>query len=56
MKYVKGALPWCIDRKLASRSRMTRIVGTGFYKNITIRNPNTVRKLYQLMLALDAAA
>ena len=55
VKYVKGAVLWCIDRELAGRSRMTRVVGTSFYKNITIRNPNTVRKLYQLMQALEAA-
>lgn len=52
-KYVKGAVLWCIDRKLASKSRMTRIVGSDLYKNLTIRNPNTVRKLYKLMQALD---
>ena len=53
VKYVKGAVLWCIDRKLASKSRRTRIVGSDLYKNLTIRNPNTVRKLYKLMQALD---
>jgi uncharacterized protein (DUF1697 family) len=56
VKYVKGAVLWRIDRKLASKSRMTRIVGSDLHKNMTIRNPNTVRKLYELMQALDAAA
>lgn len=53
VKYVKGAVLWRIDRKLAPRSRMTRIVGTNLHKQMTIRNPNTVHKLYELMRTVD---
>lgn len=49
VKYVKGAVLWRVDREHQSKSRMTKIVGTDLYKKITIRNPNTVRKLYELM-------
>ncbi|HWY80248.1 MAG TPA: DUF1697 domain-containing protein [Candidatus Sulfotelmatobacter sp.] len=50
VRYVPGAVLWRIDRHKASKSRMFKIVGTKLYKKITIRNPNTVRKLYQLMV------
>ncbi len=50
VKYVPGAVIWRIDRDKAARSRMFRIVGTKLHQHMTIRNPNTVRKLYELML------
>ena len=50
VKYVPGAVLWRIDRAKASKSHMVRIVGTPLYQQMTIRNPNTVRKLYALML------
>ncbi len=50
VKYVPGAIIWRIDRDKASTSRMYRIVGTELYQQMTIRNPNTVRKLCELML------
>lgn len=49
VKYVRGAVVWRVDREHQSKSRMTKVVGTDLYKKITIRNPNTVRKLYELM-------
>jgi uncharacterized protein (DUF1697 family) len=51
IQYVKGAVLWRIDRTHATRSRMTKIVGTPIYKQMTIRNPNTVRKILDLMLS-----
>ncbi|HVH65021.1 MAG TPA: DUF1697 domain-containing protein [Candidatus Acidoferrum sp.] len=56
VKYVKGAVLWRVDREHQSKSRMTKIVGTDLYKKITIRNPNTVRKLYELMAKADSRA
>jgi uncharacterized protein (DUF1697 family) len=50
VKYVPGAVLWRIDRDKVSKSRMFRIVGTALHQQMTVRNPNTVRKLYELML------
>lgn len=50
LKYIPGAVIWRIDRKNTSKSRMFKIVGTKLHQYLTVRNPNTVRKLYELML------
>lgn len=50
LTYVPGALLWRIDRASASKSKVLKIIGTSIYKQMTIRNCNTVRKLYQLMV------
>jgi uncharacterized protein (DUF1697 family) len=50
VKYVPGAVLWRIDRDKVTRSRMSRIIGTKLYQQITVRNLNTVRKLYARML------
>ncbi|TWT25244.1 DUF1697 domain-containing protein [Planomicrobium sp. CPCC 101110] len=47
--YVQGAVLWSVDRDKATRSGMAKIIGTPLYKLVTIRNINTVRKLYELM-------
>lgn len=47
--YVPGALIWRVDRKDATRSRLTRIVGTPLYSRVTVRNCNTTRKLLELL-------
>ena len=49
VKYVPGAVIWRIDRKDATRSGLMRVVGTDLYKNMSIRNINTTRKLLALM-------
>ncbi len=48
IKYFPGAVVWRIDRDKASKSRMFKIVGTKLFKQMTVRNPNTVRKLLDL--------
>ncbi len=50
VRYFPGAIVWRIDRTLMGKSKMTKIVGTKLYKLMTVRNPNTVRKLHALML------
>lgn len=45
VRYVDGAFVWKVDRKNTSRSGMMKLVGTELYKNMTIRNCNTVRKI-----------
>jgi uncharacterized protein (DUF1697 family) len=47
--YVPGAVIWRVDRKNATRSRLTRIVGAPLYSRVTVRNCNTTRKLLELV-------
>lgn len=47
--YLPGAVIWRIDRDKVNRGAVLKIIGTGVYKQMTVRNPNTVRKLYELM-------
>jgi uncharacterized protein (DUF1697 family) len=49
VRYLPGAVIWQIDRAKASRSRISRLVGTPFYRQLSIRNSNTVRKLNDLL-------
>lgn len=53
VKYLPGAIVWRIDRDKASKSKMLKVAGTKLYKQMTIRNPNTVRKIYELMLTAE---
>lgn len=49
VRYLPGALIWRVDREEINKSGMLKIVGTKLYKNMTIRNINTLRKLYSIM-------
>lgn len=49
LRYLPGALIWNVDRSNVTRSGLLRIVGSPEYKLMTIRNVNTLRKLYALM-------
>lgn len=49
--YIPGVIVWRVDRKDATRSRLTRIVGTPLYGRVTVRNCNTTRKLLELLRA-----
>lgn len=51
--YIKGALIWNVKRKEVTKSGLLRIVGTPLYKQMTIRNSNTFRKLLSLMKSVD---
>ncbi|MCM3764477.1 DUF1697 domain-containing protein [Neobacillus niacini] len=51
VKYVPGAILWSVDRKNVTKSGMSKIIGSKIYKQITVRNVNTARKLYELMQA-----
>jgi uncharacterized protein (DUF1697 family) len=48
IRYLPGAIVWYVDRSLVTKSHMTRIIGTPLYKQLTIRNVTTVRKLVTL--------
>lgn len=47
--HANGALIWNVSRKDYGKSKVPKIVGTRFYKNMTARNANTARKLLTLM-------
>lgn len=49
VKYVPGAILWSIDKKNAAKSGKSKIIGTKLYKQVTVRNVNTARKIYELM-------
>lgn len=49
VRHTPGAVIRRVDRKNASRSRLTRVVGTPLYEQMTIRNCNTARNLLGLM-------
>ena len=49
VRYTPGAIIRRVERKNASRSRLTKVVGTPLYQHMTIRNCNTARKLLELM-------
>src|SRR5579872_5223359 len=53
VRYFPGAVVWRVDRDQIRRGQVLRLVGTDVYKKLTIRNPNTVRKLYALMQSAD---
>ncbi|HMO79733.1 MAG TPA: DUF1697 domain-containing protein [Pyrinomonadaceae bacterium] len=49
VRYVEGALLWSVDRKKVTKSGMMKLAGNKLYKNMTIRNCNTVRKIMALI-------
>ncbi len=51
VKYVPGAILWSVAKKNVTRSGMGRMIGTKLYKQVTVRNVNTTRKIYEIMQA-----
>jgi len=49
VRYLPGAILWNVEGENYSKSGMVKLLGTELYKNLTIRNVNTVRKLFQIM-------
>ncbi|WP_128103064.1 DUF1697 domain-containing protein [Paenibacillus sp. DCT19] len=49
--YVSGALLYSVSREDATRSGMNKLAGSAVYKQMTVRNVNTTRQIYTLMLA-----
>jgi uncharacterized protein (DUF1697 family) len=51
--YVHGGIIfWSAPIKTYSRTRLSKIVGTKAYQNITIRNANTAKKLLELAVSM----
>lgn len=53
VKYAPGAILWTIDKINVTKSGMTKLIGTKLYKQMTVRNVNTTRKIYELMLVAE---
>jgi uncharacterized protein (DUF1697 family) len=49
VKYVPGALLWAAEFKNISKTQMMKINRMSIYKEMTVRNPNTTKKLHELM-------
>lgn len=49
IKYVSGAILWNVLRRNIGKSGMLKLVGTKLYKEMTIRNCNSLRKLSLLL-------
>ncbi|HSX32452.1 MAG TPA: DUF1697 domain-containing protein [Candidatus Saccharimonadales bacterium] len=49
VSYGAGAVFWSTPMNLRTKSSMQKIMATPLYKDITIRNANTTRKVYELM-------
>ncbi|MCK9208392.1 MAG: DUF1697 domain-containing protein [Salinivirgaceae bacterium] len=53
VKYLPGTVLWNVEGKNYAKSGMLKLMGTELYKNMTIRNVNTVRKLHQIMTNIN---
>ena len=53
VEYLPGAVLWNVECKNYGKSGMLKLMGTELYKNMTIRNVNTVRKLHQIMTNIN---
>ncbi|ANU11874.1 hypothetical protein BBH88_17270 [Planococcus antarcticus DSM 14505] len=49
VNYVPGAILWSVDKDQVTKSGMVKIVGSPLYKRVTVRNINTVRKIWALL-------
>jgi uncharacterized protein (DUF1697 family) len=49
LRHAKGAVIWNVTRQNYAKSKLPKMIGTRFYKNMTARNANTTRKLLELM-------
>ena len=54
--YVPGALLWSLDRKHSGKSSLMKIASSTLYKQMTIRNVNSVRKIHALMQKTESGS
>jgi uncharacterized protein (DUF1697 family) len=47
--YEEGAVIWHVKREDINKSGLLKLIGTKLYKQMTVRNVNTLRKLHSLM-------
>lgn len=48
--YAPGAVLWAVDKCNVTKSGLLKLVGTFLYKKMTVRNVNTTRKIYAIMV------
>ena len=53
VRYVPGALLWSAKRDTLTRTEMLKLASRDVYKSMTIRNTNTTRRVYELMLEAE---
>lgn len=53
VQYVPGAILWSVDKDKVTRSGLLKIVGSGLYQRVTVRNVNTVRKILGLLQKME---
>ncbi|MFP4974009.1 DUF1697 domain-containing protein [Paenibacillus sp. CN-4] len=51
--YVPGAVLFSVPKDKVTRSGMLKLAGTALYKQMTVRNVNTARKIFELMQAAE---
>lgn len=49
VEYASGALLWRVDKAVLAKSGMMRLAGTPLYRQMTVRNVNTTRKVADIM-------
>lgn len=49
LRYYPGAIVWNLKRSNYSKTGMKKFIGTEVYKNMTARNINTTKKIFELM-------
>ena len=53
--YRPGALLWSVQVSEVTRTSWAKLPSRKIYKDMTVRNPNTTRKLYELMMKISEA-
>ncbi|RTQ90821.1 DUF1697 domain-containing protein [Lysinibacillus telephonicus] len=54
VKYVPGAILWSVAKENVTKSGKSKIIGSKIYKQVTVRNVNTARKIFELMEAQNS--
>lgn len=52
--FARSAILWSVSKADVTRSGLQKIVGTALYKKVTIRNVNSVRKIYEIMKDIES--
>ena len=51
--FARSAILWSVSKQDAVKSGLQKIVGTALYKKVTVRNVNSVRKIYEIMKDIE---
>jgi hypothetical protein len=55
VRYRPGVLLWSARKEYLTRSQMLKLSPLPIYQGMSIRSPGTTRRLYELMLRVEAA-